>query len=753
VDIIIFKIINLNPINFKIIKFNQMQKLGDSLTQYPEGKEYYQVDPLNTPRELAKYWGPTPSGLLESGYYTNSTPPIYSQQPNMYFVQTVESMFKEEERNGWFNGVFPQVISTSKKELITEICMNRFMAQKSAPGSPTLFTTSKLSTYMNSQEWYGSGFQVPWMFFASPQGVREYNFKLATLAKSLTLSSKFILYNVMTSMPEPYLEWVLENGIDDEKKQFRMLMKRKKFFWNIIGDNFALEKIEEKFNDEEATAGQVKSNVMISHPRVDTLRRNESNYRNDSIGQYKGQFTEGVQNKPQAEVRISRVGDSKVVFQEKIGIGGNVTYQPLEGLSTIGEHYVCANAYHYYPYDHNHNARVLEIHNAVTDKTHCIPFSEALKEAYTHNTQLGVLPWNEYNKTKKNYLGLLNEKFDTKDKTYSAFSAKTLHNYFRIKANKKESDENEIQYNILKDTDVPTVLTDVVLNSTNTPSLVQNQLPPTTTNNWFLLRAACADSKVSPNLILFYNYIKTIIQCYTNLHGSKDHGIKDFELSDDDIKFGDKKDVYLLIYFALDGQNTIDAITTKKQIVLPLTLSDCDKIFVTKSATINNPASTLIKFLTTCGYYDMVNKTSPLFYKIALLLWCTIRVEPGLPTQIIMAENGIECGANTMACRMNMTYNTANIYRVKDKGESFKRLKGFPNAKIYDDNHAELHNVEMREMQGVRTVDRKGYSIARNVAILDYQCGEGVKPTKDPKSLFAGKEHPISSFKDKLCDM
>ncbi len=190
------------------------------------------LDPYDVPSKLQPYFGPPSHGKLESGYTFNSTPPIYLQQPNVFMAKSLDKTFRDLQGMLWFNGVFPVVQMKHQKETMTTIELIDFTAQASAPGSPTVFTTTELKSRGGNQQWMGAGVKVPFLFFTEEIGRFLWQMYMDSIPYSLIRSSIFILYQALVTAPEPYMEWLVKDRTGP--KLMAECLKRKRFFWNKI---------------------------------------------------------------------------------------------------------------------------------------------------------------------------------------------------------------------------------------------------------------------------------------------------------------------------------------------------------------------------------------------------------------------------------------------------------------------------------------------------------------------------------------
>lgn len=751
-----------------------------NVNTYPYGPQSQQtIDTFETPKALVQYFGDT-GGKLATGYTMNSTPPMYLAQPNTFIARKLENIFRDFDQMIWFNVVFPIYFTKYQKELNTELILNDYMAQPSGPGSPTVFTTTRLESRMSKQEWQGTGITLPFHFFKDEWGVRLYNYFMSAIPYSLVRSSIYILWQTVVASREPFLDWVVKDRSGVEVLQ--ECSDRKRFFFNKVhrDRHWSLEQIREKLTEDEARAGLSKTTMMIAHPRVATvIRHMPENTKNDEVGQYKGNG-QGGQNIPQAEMTITRVGSAQFVTQERCPLTGNESWQPTASIDGVGEHYLAPLPLNDSPYTHSSGKRDIAIFNSKKNAMHKFTIKDLFRNAII---QLNVLLNKSTTKvdlvklTTDGTIGGIVFKSELNRKTVFEYGAKTFHNLLRIKSVLNQRGDinalrsfpaNSVKFKPTTEmsaqkpkTNPATWLTSVLpLNFTGSAWTASNVIQladttcPYTHPDYLLFRSIAKSFDEVPQSYAHAQVMESICSNFEYLNGGRGLDAKyklDGPLA---ACFSNVNDVELIISYAFEYADSFDVVTYKRAVTpirwnVGFTIGgDIGKL------TVANPAKAFKERIAALKEISQFTKMIDSYLGYVEMLWLNIHIadvegKQGLHTEVFerMGDEGVETGLNVLLVRPNMLYETGNIFSVIPKGGSFMRTEGNMYVKQYEDLQAELFNFEIRKMQGAKITNANALSIARSVAALKHVCGEGVAPIKDIGSYFTATMNNIDEFK------
>lgn len=740
------------------------------------------VDPNKTIYTLADFWGPTSNGTQQKPRNPLATPPAYLNQNNFFIIERVEETFKEIYNVAELERIFPLRTANSQKELTTTLSLNQFMAQKSPPGSPTMFTTTRLTSFMNSYDWAASGFQLPFQFFLNEEGRKLYRMFVSAVAFSLDKALRVEIYKTLNKLDCRYLNWLMTDMANNDV--LLKILNRQVFYWNkaFADKYFGLQKIEVEVNDEENNAG-LTSNYWIIPPQIEIyikwLPESTANY---LIGQYGNK--DGMLNKPNPIDRIKTIGNSPVFVQGAMKLAYNVIWNPLANLASVGGHEAYPHAYKRDIKDYNPKDRWFSIFNAKTNAMHRLDFADGLAHAIslingTSDEHKPDIMKKLFDDPTGNYIKDLSSKIvngkvkqfgvETLKKSVNQHYPKSIEYFepaptkggvgisYQWLANFIRENEDSIQTNTI---------------GPGNRYIISNEVgvAPSSQGDWIYAKSSGFDEN-------YIKYVEHIITEYKTITKSTTSELK---LNATDFKFTEPDDLAAFFTYATEyystknkkisifqiNKNLVDAVlkttsdSTEKELkaLFSSTKSDTKgtnyKFWIRsegftdtdclKSIEVPNPAHSVINNLKECDIHYK-GETTFLTFLETVYNYIKIRDLRGLLEDVFkrMVSKGIEPGFNVLLTRFDRTYNTLNMYRVRGNGGTGKRIKFWDYAKIYDDESNELHQVELRGMIGFRLESQESFSIVRNVAVLSHICGEGTDEIKNFRQFEEGSDSYI----------
>lgn len=653
--------------------------------------------------------------MRKSAWGLDRTPSYYNSLV-MSVQVSVENNIKELESLTKINSIVPLVEMKDKNDLTFWTEYEKFLPKRSNPGTMSSFTDKRVYSIVNSQEWYANSISFSKKYAETLEGQREIQIDLRLITMNMLRHTFFTFHKKIRTLKDPYVYWCMEAKEEDQKLE--TLMERRRFYWNIIHrSSQALTLIQERAREEEADAGLTPMNSVISHPRINVLRLDPDNYRNDSMGQYP---QKDARNYIDAESDIKTMGTCNVYIQSKLNIDTTSSWQPMESIQTIGEFYQ-------FPIKRNYNDEThIDILDSNYKKIARLNYKDGLSGAYNTLDLIDKENMKSYlnkkgspfdDNTVKNF-GHLPDKWRIDSNTGTdvlSLVSKSIYIYMLKKHNLTEKDisMHELKF---KNRMITPQLKKVLENKANK---YDHQYPVMDSSSFDDVEyiAGYKMSKKSPYLV-FLNELDHIMREYFKI---------DDKFKAETLSGSDKIDVLTQIYYYINSnnnkvelyQNSISMLTyiiTGEMSIDGFTkasfdLSGFDIITHFKDNHIKAPSD----------YFTTTEKI--IYYYTSLLKF-------DKDTLKRMASLDIYCGIGILAARENMVYNTATMVRCCSNGESFVRTHGNTYSQTASDPFTETMTITVREFQGTKNTNPKSFMILRGVAVLSYVCGEGIDPIK-----------------------
>ncbi len=742
--------------------------------QYPNGPGHNNrtVNIQNYAKEVSPYFG---NNLVNTGWAPMTTPPMFDAFRSTFVLQEVNDTFTEENETDWMSRLFPLGTTDVKFEAMTELRMNVFAPEEMSPGSPTGFTTTQLSTWLNSYAWEGIGFELSWFFFADEIGRKAYAWMVSGMWKAQQLGIRLNIWRRFNIEREYYMKWLVKDKT--AKEAFRMASREAKEKWNMIHEvEHSFERLEEDTTKKEARAQMDKSQVWLIPPSINTfLRFLGENVKNTHVGQYNIDGG-GALNKLEGIKDIYVIGKTLVCIQREIIMSYKTVWNPLHNVASIGEFWILRNAINDYPYLHQSRKRDIKIHNDASDRMTRITYKKAVRAAYTtlkntNESASGLKKLFGSEEADEQFMAGMHKDFQDKDAPAGdalAHSIKTLHKFFRGRHATDETKEMLCYKNTMRSS--------LAINANWLGEFVaknQNYLSASTLNgkNHYDLPESSKDVAFTPDYpfarAAFQSNVKTEDASWKNFVAyvekmgvlSKQFIAKGINLDADfgGLVISDQRDADLMADFVAQGDNVAVVALHPELVggsgVVPKTgggKAYVDGLLKT-AYNPNQYVKTALRWNESYGtimvgtipacvkafspnpikkeFRDKIAakrrfKGTDTFLSIVecfyLMFATTIE---GLEA---LLDNDIELGGlNVLIARMNMGYEGANMLRVRDNGKTMMYKRGFGSVIISDDPNRQTHKIAYQQMVGAAMVNPRSFTFARNVAIIGslYGCG------------------------------
>jgi hypothetical protein len=718
--------------------------------------------------ERAKtFFGHTP--VFDTGNVPIQNAPIFSNFSSTVMWRNVYEAYQEENNSNWFGKLFKESKYFGHSELMTEIRLEPFQLKKLQPGSPTPFTTTKMSTWFNTTEFEGAGFELSWFFFDDEKGRRTYDLCVEVMAAVIDRQMRINIYRRFEAEPDHYEKWLFTDRNPIES--MIMATERDRKYFNIMNEEaFAsFQKVKEMVDVDEIAAQMDKSDTWIICRETNAnLIFNKENTRNDAVGQYPLNG-DGAINHLESMADVRTVAGQQVCIQQNIIIASNQTWNPFHRYTGIQNVFIMPNPLIDSKSGSKYESRKRDIglFDSRKNRVEWLTFRDSLEsaidtlEASTGKDLSNVMGDHMFEakddwvtaKTQKSCVDSLQEFFQTRQKMektdelssfdeFSAFSGMAyvptaLHQF--LQSNKTQIVGGTLGSNGYYQTDA--------FSSRGGPSFYHSRASGNTQHEKYvdylktmgMLTKQWMDYSTGPGLTFNFGT------------GNTQQSFGKFA----EIKT-DKSDWAAWIHFLKDSPmieclaisaEALDALSDPKATATtPLPANAPSKKFYPllirwdnnwgtassihfQKVYLMNPFTSILSRIDAKRQY----KDSVAGYlQFVELFFLTLKSDKA--TLLSLVDYNINPGLNVLLSN-NPIYHTANMLRLR-KLETMSYARAQSQVIVHDNPETQRHTIKFQQRAGARMLNPRSFTWVRNATVIKHVCGEEVRLAKGNETRF-----------------